>query len=99
MENGWDSLNGGSIRINYLPTNVKKQSSIAELHIRSGEYEVTLYLDGVLSNYYVYDVVVGNDVYDAGDSVDVVGILTDAYGNPIIGKTLVFDINSNWLYG
>ncbi|MBQ0157377.1 MAG: hypothetical protein KBT22_12535, partial [Bacteroidales bacterium] len=97
-ENGWDKLNGGYLRIYYTPTDVKKQTSDAEITIRSGKsgkYEITLYLAGTLSNYYVYDAVVAKDVYHAGDTVDVVGILTDAYGNPMSGKTLSIEATSN----
>ncbi|MEE1083705.1 MAG: choice-of-anchor Q domain-containing protein [Paludibacteraceae bacterium] len=97
-ENGWDKLNGGYLRIYYTPTDVKKQTSDAEITIKSGnsgKYEITLYLAGTLSNYYVYDAVVDKDVYHAGDTVDVTGILTDAYGTPMAGKTLTIEANSN----
>ncbi len=97
-ENGWDKLNGGYLRIFYTPTDVKKQTSDAEITIKSGnsgKYEITLYLAGTLSNYYVYDAVVAKDVYHAGDSVEVTGILTDAYGTPMEGKTLTIEANSN----
>ena len=98
FENGWDKLNGGYLRIYYTPTDVKKQTSDAEITIKSGnsgKYEITLYLAGTLSNYYVYDAVVDKDVYHAGDTVDVTGILTDAYGTPMAGKTLTIEANSN----
>ncbi|GEM_PF-1745402 len=98
FERGWDKLNGGDLRIYYTPTDVKKQTSDAEITIRSGnsgKYEITLYLAGTLSNYYVYAATVGQDVYQAGDTVDVVGILTDAYGTPMAGKTLTIEANSN----
>ncbi|MDO4525230.1 MAG: choice-of-anchor Q domain-containing protein [Bacteroidales bacterium] len=98
FENGWDKLNGGYLRIYYTPTDVKKQTSDAEITIKSGnlgKYEITLYLAGTLSNYYVYDAVVDKDVYHAGDTVDVTGILTDAYGTPMVGKTLTIEANSN----
>ena len=97
-ENGWDKLNGGYLRIYYTPTDVKKQTSDAEITIKSGnsgKYEITLYLAGTLSNYYVYDAVVDKEVYHAGDTVDVTGILTDAYGTPMAGKTLTIEANSN----
>ena len=97
-ENGWDKLNGGYLRIFYTPTDVKKQTSDAAITIRSGNsgrYEITLYLAGTLSNYYVYAATVGQQVYQAGDTVDVVGILTDAYGTPMAGKTLTIEANSN----
>ena len=97
-ENGWDKLNGGYLRIYYTPTDVKKQTSDAEITIKSGnsgKYEITLYLAGTLSNYYVYDAVVDKEVYHAGDTVDVTGILTDAYGTPMSGKTLTIEANSN----
>ena len=98
FENGWDKLNGGYLRIYYTPTDVKKQTSDAEITIKSGnsgKYEITLYLAGTLSNYYVYDAVVDKDVYHAGDTVDVTGILTDAYGTPMAGRTLTIEANSN----
>ena len=98
VEKGWDKLNGGYLRIFYTPTDVKKQQSDAEITIRSGKsdkYKITLYLAGTLSNYYVYDAIVGQNVYHAGDTVDIVGVLTDAYGSPMQGKSLTIEANSN----
>lgn len=94
-ENGWDKLSGGYIRIFYTPTDIKKLTSDAELTVKSGKHEFTLYLAGSLSNYYVYDASVEKSVYRAGDTVDVTGVVTDAYDTPMAGKTVTIEANSN----
>lgn len=92
---GWDKFKGGALNISYTSTDLKKLTSEAELTIRSGKHEITLYLSGSLSNYYVYDAIIENTTYRAGDSVDVIGIVTDAYDTPIAGKAVTIEANSN----
>lgn len=88
LSNQWNSLTGGNFNIYYTPTDSKKASSSATLTFKSGNYTATLYLSGVLANYYVYDAVVENDVYRAGDTIPVKATVTDAYGVPFVGKRL-----------
>ena len=88
FEQDWDKYNGGHLRIYYSPVDANKKNSDAKITLKSGKYEASLSLTGILSNYYVFDAVVDKDVYKAGDTIAIKGFVSDAYGNPMSGKAL-----------
>lgn len=88
LSKNWNDLNGGYFDVYYYPTDANKPLSTATLTFTSGNHTATLDLNGILANYHVFDAVVENEVYKAGDTITIKGYVSDAYGNPLEDKLL-----------
>ena len=88
LPDNWDVLMGGNVKVYYKPTDSKRATSNATVTFTSGDKKTTLYLKGVLANYYVFDAVVEKEAYRAGDTVAIKGMVTDAYDVPFANKNL-----------
>jgi hypothetical protein len=88
LADAWNALTGGSFDIYYTPTDANKPLSNATLTFQSGSFTAVMDLKGILANYYVFDAVVENDVYKAGDTIMIKSSVVDAMGKPYENKQL-----------
>ncbi len=95
LPDNWDVLTGGNVKVYYKPTDSKRATSNATVTFTSGDKKTTLYLKGVLANYYVFDAVVEKEAYRAGDTVAIKGMVTDAYDVPFANKNLKITLSKS----
>lgn len=79
---GWNDYLGGALTITFTPT-VPQWTYNATLVVSSGALIQSVALSGVLSNVYVFNVNVDNDIYPMNTAIPIHGTVTDFENTPI----------------
>lgn len=79
---GWDDYNGGILIVTFNPT-TPQYSYNANLEVNSGTFFKTTALTGTVSNLYVFNTTVDEDVYAMNSEIPIHGTLTDWNNAPV----------------
>ncbi|MBR6929944.1 MAG: hypothetical protein IKH61_06905 [Bacteroidales bacterium] len=79
---GWNNYLGGALTITFTPT-VPQWTYNATLVVSSGALSQSVALSGTLSNVYVFNVNVDNDIYPMNTAIPIRGTVTDFENTPI----------------
>ena len=79
---GWDDYNGGVLIISFNPT-TPQYSYHANLVVSSGSFTKTTVLTGAVSNLYVFNTFVDEDIYAMNSEIPIHGTLADWNNAPV----------------
>lgn len=80
----WNGLTGGSLSVTFSPTAVQYNYT-ANLVITTGTLTQTVQLAGSLSDMFVFNTYVTQDVFEMNSTIPIYGTVTDVNNNPMAG--------------